>query len=232
MFPTAQANGAFPPGSYDGMLSFRWTGNLTGTALPYYKNDVNSGDLVPTAMYWPNGTLATETNVIDLLVDNDLITATPGLIANTGTVTTPPTGPTDSTLTDAFKNWQPNALAGYVVHIYAGSGRGQVRTIQSNTAQQLTINPVTGQPAYWTTGNLPDTTSQYRIERPDNNLPSKFQPNNLQGDDRLYLSLGSLRDSVVVPALSNSFPVYQGTCTGGGSATTLVDNTPGRPNAS
>ena len=69
-------------------------------------------------------------------------------------------------------------------------------------AQQLILyNPVTGNPAYWTTGNTPDTTSQYRIELPDDNLPSKFQPNNLQGDDRLYLSLGDLRDSVIVPAL-------------------------------
>ena len=242
MPPTQESNGAFPPGSYDGVLSFRWTGNLTGTAKANYKYDVNSGDLVPSAMYWPNRavaseTLATETSVTDLLVDNNLLLAPSsyGLIANQGTVTSPAPGPTDSLLNDATKNWQTNALAGLVVHIYAGAGRGQVRTVQSNTATQLTIyNPVTNQPTFWTkndpladsTGNInPPTTatyqpSQYRIEWPDNNLPSKFQPNNLPGDNRLYLSLGSLRDSVIVPALSTGFAGIPSVPGDGLSATT------------
>ncbi len=77
-----------------------------------------------------------------------------------------------------------------------------MRTIKANdTAQHLILyDPVTGLPGLLDGRESPDTTSQYRIESRQP-LPSKFQPNNLQGDDRLYLSLGDLRDSVIVPAL-------------------------------
>jgi hypothetical protein len=170
------------------------------------------GDLVPNAMLWPDvtGTLATEGNVWDLMVDNDTLLALGGNyggVANMGT-STQIVAPTDNSLYDSSKSaiWTLHAFQGknYVVHIYGGTGRGQVRTIQDNTSTQLILyNPATGNPAYWTAGNTPDLTSQYRIEWPDNNLTSKFQPNNLQGDDRLYLSLGSLRDSVIVPALAS-----------------------------
>ena len=200
-FPTS-----FTPGGYVGVLSKRWS-----------STDINSeGDLVPNAMLWPNGALATEGNVIDLMVDNNLQNSS-GLslnagpypqhpVANMGTFTQAVSN-TDPSVYDTSKNWTPGFFASsatppvypYVVHIYAGTGRGQVRTIINNTATQLNLA------SCWTTGNTPDATSpsQYRIEWLDNNLPSKFQPNNLQGNNRLYLSLGGLRDSVVVPALVN-----------------------------
>ncbi|MGD1001687.1 MAG: hypothetical protein ABSA67_13420 [Candidatus Brocadiia bacterium] len=191
------------PQAYVGLLNQRW---VTG--------DLNEGDLVPNAMAWPNGALATEGNVWDLLVDNDtlLFPGPYGAVANMGTCTAL-VAPNDNSLYDSTKNgiWTSSAFLnkGYVVHIYGGTGRGQVRTIYDydSTRNRLVLyNPVTStppvtvNPVFWTSGNSPDTTSQYRIEWPDNNLTSKFQPNNLQGDDRLYLSLGSLRDSVIVPA--------------------------------
>ncbi len=196
--PSAPPGGVYPLTGYVGgvgVLNKRWS-----------TTDLNAeGDLVPNAMYWPNGALATEGNVLDLLVDNNslLPAGAYGTVANTGTCTQVVL-PNDPSLYDATQNWSPHVCLGknYVVHIYAGTGRGQVRTIQDNINTQLTLfNPLTGNPAYWTAGNTPDTTSQYRIELSDSNLPSKFQPNNLQGDDRLYLSLGDLRDSVIVPAL-------------------------------
>ncbi len=192
------------PQAYVGLLNQRW---VTGDLAP-------EGDLVPNAMPWPNGALATEGSVWDLMVDNDtlLFPGPYGAVANTGACTSF-VADTDASLYDSSKNgiWTSSAFLnkGYVVHIYGGAGRGQVRTIYDydSTRNRLVLyNPVTSSPpvtvnpAYWTTGNTPDTTSQYRIEWSDNNLPSKFQPNNLQGDDRLYLSLGSLRDSVIVPA--------------------------------
>jgi hypothetical protein len=195
--PTPPAT--FTPGAYVGFLNQRW---VMGDTNP-------EGDLVPNAMLWPNGTLATEGNVIDLMVDNYLqnangpLNAVPGIVGNMGYFTTTVTAANPSIVTDVNRNWTPGFFASsanppvypFVVHIYAGTGRGQVRTITNNTANTLSVNPP------WTAGNLPDTTSQYRIEWNDNNLTSKFQPNNLQGNNRLYLSLGGLRDSVVVPAL-------------------------------
>ena len=200
-----------PPPPWVGQLNQRW---VTGDAAL-------EGDLVPNAMLWPyngatpnsaNDVLATEGNVWDLMVDNDFLNNGTGQMANMGTCTQI-VGDTDASFYDSTKStyWTPAAFQNknYVVHIYGGMGRGQVRTIYAclGNGQLQLYNPVTSNPpatvnpAYWTTGNTPDTTSQYRIEWADNNLTSKFQPNNLQGDDRLYLSLGSLRDSVIVPAL-------------------------------
>ena len=180
---------AYNPGLSVGVLSKRWDNATSGV-----------GDLVPNAMFWPDtdSTLATEGNVWDLRADNNSLLAAGnyGQVANMGAFTQSVTD-TDASLYDTTKNWNPDACKGYVVHIYAGTGRGQVRTITGNTAAQLTLATP------WTNGNLPDVTSMYRIEHSDDNLPSKFQPNNLQGDDRLYLSLGDLRDSVIVPALVN-----------------------------
>lgn len=46
-----------------------------------------------------------------------------------------------STITDTGKAWTVNAYTGYVVELIQGTGAGQVRTIQSNTATALTVSP-------------------------------------------------------------------------------------------
>ena len=60
-----------------------------------------------------------------------------------------------TTLTNNTKTWATNQWTNYQVRITEGLGKGQVRTISSNTGTVLTV------PA-WTTN--PDATSQYVIE--------------------------------------------------------------------
>jgi prepilin-type N-terminal cleavage/methylation domain-containing protein len=69
-------------------------------------------------------------------------------------------GNSGTTLNDMRKNWQgsmfvPTSSSAYVVRIIAGTGAGQVRTIDQNTATQLTMS------AAW--GVTPDDTSFYII---------------------------------------------------------------------
>jgi prepilin-type N-terminal cleavage/methylation domain-containing protein len=65
-----------------------------------------------------------------------------------------------TTLNDMQKTWPASvfaksASAAYMVRIITGTGAGQVRTIEQNTANQLTISPV------W--GVIPDNSSFYLI---------------------------------------------------------------------
>lgn len=64
------------------------------------------------------------------------------------------TGVTSTTLSDSSKTWTTNQFAGFKVMIVAGLGKGQARTIVSNTANQLTV-------ATWSPN--PNTTSKYAI---------------------------------------------------------------------
>jgi Tfp pilus assembly protein PilW len=71
-------------------------------------------------------------------------------------------GNSSATLNDSRKAWQadefaPVSTSAYTVRIIAGTGVGQARTIQSNTATQLTVS------AAW--GTIPDATSLYLITR-------------------------------------------------------------------
>lgn len=59
------------------------------------------------------------------------------------------------TLTDAAQVWLVNEFASDQVYIFAGTGSGQTRTIQSNDANTLTVS------APWAI--VPDNTSQYTI---------------------------------------------------------------------
>jgi hypothetical protein len=72
------------------------------------------------------------------------------------------TSATASTLTDNTKTWiddewnaDTNLVGGYMVHIFAGTGAGQVRAIIDNTATELTVSP--------NFDITPDTDSEYRI---------------------------------------------------------------------
>lgn len=64
-----------------------------------------------------------------------------------------------TTLTNSGKSWATNQWANSQVRITAGTGAGQVRTINSNTGTALTVS------AAW--GTNPDATSVYAIEGND-----------------------------------------------------------------
>lgn len=64
---------------------------------------------------------------------------------------------TSTTLTDSSQAWDTNTLAGGTVTILSGTGSGQTRSIDSNTATQVTVGTA------WTT--TPNTTSVYVIRR-------------------------------------------------------------------
>lgn len=69
------------------------------------------------------------------------------------------TGGGATTLDNPAKNWTVNQWRYQQVRITAGTGVGQIRQIQSNTATQLTVSTA------WTTN--PDATSEYAIEGND-----------------------------------------------------------------
>lgn len=64
-----------------------------------------------------------------------------------------------TTLTNSAKAWGTNMWANYQVRITAGTGKGQIRTIASNTGTVLTVSTA------WTV--TPDATSAYAIEGND-----------------------------------------------------------------
>ena len=64
-----------------------------------------------------------------------------------------------STITRSTANWTVNSWTNYQIRIVSGTGAGQIRTISSNTATQITVG------AAWTT--QPDATSVYSIEGND-----------------------------------------------------------------
>lgn len=122
------------------------------------------------------GTLsATSYRVYDVLLSTWTSLSVTGLPASWGTdgdlVSTPSdeqfaTGTTTSatvnTLSNSSKTWTANQWANYQVRITSGTGIGQVRTIASNTATQLTVS------TNWTV--TPDATSVYTIESNDDFL--------------------------------------------------------------
>lgn len=69
---------------------------------------------------------------------------------------------TTTSLNNTAKAWTVNQWTNYQVRITAGTGKGQIRTIASNTATALTVSAV------WTV--TPDATSIYAIEGNDDYL--------------------------------------------------------------
>lgn len=69
------------------------------------------------------------------------------------------TGGGASTLTNSAKAWTANQWTNYQIKIVDGTGKGQIRTIASNTGTVITVS------AAWTT--QPDATSIYHIEGND-----------------------------------------------------------------
>jgi len=67
-----------------------------------------------------------------------------------------------TTLTNDAKSWATNMWANYQVRITGGTGKGQIRTIASNTSTVLTVSSA------WTV--TPDATSTYSIEGNDDYL--------------------------------------------------------------
>lgn len=70
-------------------------------------------------------------------------------------------------LIDASKTWTVDEWIGFYVKITAGTGKGQVRVVISNTANTLTLSQD------WTSLLSPDTTSQYSITDVNDNSISK-----------------------------------------------------------
>lgn len=64
-----------------------------------------------------------------------------------------------NTISNSGKNWTVNQWTNYQIRITDGTGAGQIRTIASNTATQITVS------SNW--GTNPDATSQYSIEGND-----------------------------------------------------------------
>jgi prepilin-type N-terminal cleavage/methylation domain-containing protein len=64
-------------------------------------------------------------------------------------------GNTFITLNDTRKKWKTNDWNNFSVTIVSGTGKGQTRTIDSNTQDTLTVKPV------W--DPVPDNTAEYRI---------------------------------------------------------------------
>jgi hypothetical protein len=179
-----------------------------------WEDGVNdTGDLLPTALYWPDGTLTTEENVLDLAMDSGKVTKAEN----------PNPGPpvvSEPYLEDSSSTWTDDEWNGYVVHIYKGPGIGQVRRIADTIALTHTLEIETD----WTAP--PANTSLYYIERYDENLPSRYRPDSLQGDDQIYMSLGTLRDSTVIPAIEYDIaPAAQKGAVTSATVSTLVDNT-------
>lgn len=72
------------------------------------------------------------------------------------------TASSSNTVSSNGKLWTTNQWVNYQIKIYSGTGSGQVRTIASNTSNQLTVT------SNWTT--VPDTTSLFEIAGSNENM--------------------------------------------------------------
>ena len=94
-----------------------------------------------------------------------------------------------TTITNSAKNWTTNQWKNFQVRIAAGTGAGQVRTIISNTATEITV-------AAWDT--QPDNTSYYVIEGNDDYI--YLSGNNATAFYRYSISGNSWSTMTVAPA--------------------------------
>lgn len=79
--------------------------------------------------------------------------------AAAGIATGTATAGTSTTLTNSAKAWSTNMWTNYQIRITGGTGKGQIRTVASNTGTAITVS------AAWTV--TPDATSVYSIEGND-----------------------------------------------------------------
>jgi hypothetical protein len=150
------------------------TNTLVFSALP---NAVANTDtfIVSTGRFFVfnAGTLsATSYRVYDVLQSTWTslsVTGLPASWATDGTLITTPsddiivsgtaTSATINTLSNSGKTWTTNQWTNYQIRITSGTGRGQVRTISSNTGTQITVS------SNWSL--TPDSSSVYAIEGND-----------------------------------------------------------------
>lgn len=127
-----------------------WILGATGAAVvwKYYDVATNTWTAKSTTS-GPGATWATDGGFVATAALNQAITIASGT-ATAGAA---------ATLTNSAKNWTVNQWANYQVRITGGTGAGQTRTINSNTATVLTVS------ANWTVN--PDATSVYAIEGND-----------------------------------------------------------------
>lgn len=85
------------------------------------------------------------------------LVSTIGAVASFATGTA--TAGASSTITNSGKAWSTNMWTNYQIRITAGTGKGQIRTVASNTGTVITVS------AAWTV--TPDATSVYSLEGND-----------------------------------------------------------------
>lgn len=99
----------------------------------------------------------TVVNIYDL--DNNLVvnmtTVSDGRLIDNGTATSG----SPTSLFDTSKSWAIDVFKGYLVEITVGTGAGQIRGIETNTATEIKIGG--GASNWWKTN--PDSTSEYKI---------------------------------------------------------------------
>ncbi len=107
-----------------------------------------------------------------LQISGTLINATPATGTATGTATAGSAGSfgttTWGTLTDSGQSWTVNDLRGKLIEITAGTGSGQVRAIDSNTATAITVAGTWTAPVAGSTYAIRDwgTTINAALTRP------------------------------------------------------------------
>jgi hypothetical protein len=136
---------AWPTNEWAGYWVFVFSGTAAGQIRQIVSN-------TGTTLTWSTAGTAPDTTSRFLILGFDAGTATSGAA---------------STITDSTKSWATNRWANHDIRILHGTGRGQTRTIASNTATVITTQ------SPWDT--TPDSTSVFSI----------------QGDsDKLYLVSG------------------------------------------
>jgi hypothetical protein len=132
------------------------TGRTSADAVNFNINtnlsaNANSIDLGAT----PNGlAIGDEILIINLRDPNNADAVNYGYL-----VQSTATGGGTATLIDTTKSWTTDAYAGMTIAITDGAGRGQQRTISSNTSDTVTVS------SNWTT--TPSSTSVYKIMDPN-----------------------------------------------------------------
>lgn len=112
------------------------------------------------------------------------------------------TATSSTTLTDSSADFS-NVAAGWLISIYEGTGKGQLRTVSSVSGTQITIT------AAWTTN--PDTTSMYRVWDSSEEDNQWYQITDAHFDSREYPSTMYLRHSKWTSAYGSRLKIVYAT---------------------
>jgi len=127
-------------------------------------------------------------SVVDRLTNSTYLN-----VENNGTAS----GGSNDTIVDSSKTFDVDTYANEYVWVHAGTGKGQLRLISSNTATTLTVDTA------WSTN--PDDTSKYRIVHTGSN--AHVEEEVLDGDNTATLFLDKYPLISLVSASSNSISI-------------------------